>query len=50
MAWCTCVSHNFFIFCISSVSFTKLEDLTEAEQARQDALDLKCLQVRATVY
>jgi inositol 1,4,5-triphosphate receptor type 1 len=33
------------------ISFTKLDDLTEAEQARQDILVIKCLQVlRAAVH
>ena len=34
-----------FLF-MPSVSFNMLGKLSEAEQARQDALDLKCLQVR----
>ena len=45
-----CVSVWHINFCMRSVSFTKLEDLTEAEQARQDALDLRCLQVSVVNY
>ena len=32
--------------CVHSISFNKMEKLTEAEQARHDAMDIKCLQVR----